>query len=115
MIKVKERKAGLGLNWVNLKTTENKSSLGLEVPYWFWKSDKLNFDLNYTYTSTYIFIHILRLIPTLIYLYFYTYTYTLYHHLAPCRDRSVCWRGSQFKKKTASKLAQTKSEHEHAS
>ena len=44
MIKVKERKAGLGLNWVNLKTTENKSSLGLEVPYWFWKSDKLNFD-----------------------------------------------------------------------
>ena len=44
MIKVKERKAGLGLNWVNLKTTENKSSLGLEVPYRFWKSDKLNFD-----------------------------------------------------------------------
>jgi len=46
MTKVKERKATLGLNWINLKPTENKikSSLGLEIPYWFWKSDTLNFN-----------------------------------------------------------------------
>ena len=46
MTKVKERKAGLGLNWVNLHSTQNKikSSLGLEVPYWFWKSDTLKFN-----------------------------------------------------------------------
>ena len=40
----KVREGNLGLNWVNLKPTENKSSLGLEVPYWFWKSNKLNFN-----------------------------------------------------------------------
>ena len=46
MTKVKERKASLGLNWINLKPTENKikSSMGLEIPYWFWKSDVLNFN-----------------------------------------------------------------------
>jgi len=46
MTQVEERKATLGLNWVNLKSTENKikSSLGLEIPYWFWKSDVLNFN-----------------------------------------------------------------------
>tara|TARA_R110002124_G_scaffold175_1_gene621 strand:- start:94 stop:813 length:720 start_codon:yes stop_codon:yes gene_type:complete len=46
MTKIKERKAILGLNRVNLKPTENKikSSLGLEIPYWFWKSDVLKFN-----------------------------------------------------------------------
>tara|TARA_A100000171_G_scaffold4694_1_gene3865 strand:- start:65 stop:778 length:714 start_codon:yes stop_codon:yes gene_type:complete len=42
----KVREGNLGLNWVDLKPTESKieSSLGLKIPYWFWKSDKLNFD-----------------------------------------------------------------------
>ena len=42
----KVREGNLGLNWVNFKPTESKieSSLGLKIPYWFWKSDKLSFD-----------------------------------------------------------------------
>ena len=46
MTKVKTRKSILGLNWVKLKPAEDKSksSLGLEIPYWFWTSDVLKFN-----------------------------------------------------------------------
>ena len=45
MIKVTD----LGLNKLKLLENKIKSSMGLEIPYWYWKSEVLDFKIRVSY------------------------------------------------------------------